>query len=62
MPGALGGAALAKTDIQRTLGVERFFIDNRKGKDSKFEDESRQMLAELLRGLSASEIDSRAEL
>ncbi|WPL17992.1 GTPase Era [Thiorhodovibrio winogradskyi] len=129
--GALGGAALAKVDIQRTLGVERFslgpvsnqrfpfilldrillycaramnwshgrkaaddsspnrvpdrtikkkrgfteeltsdqlktlskfFADSRKGKDSKFEDESRQILAELLRGLSASEIDSRADL
>jgi GTP-binding protein EngB required for normal cell division len=129
--GALGGAALAKVDIQRTLGVERFslgpitnqrfpfilldrillycaramnwshgrkaaddqardrvpdrvlkkrrgfseelsaeeiktlarfFADLRKGKDSKFEDDSRRILAELLRGLSSSDIDSRAEL
>ncbi|MBK5967259.1 MULTISPECIES: GTPase/DUF3482 domain-containing protein [Thiorhodovibrio] len=129
--GALGGAALAKVDIQRTLGVERFslgpvsnqrfpfilldrillycaramnwshgrkaaddsapnrvpdrlakrkrgfteelsqdqlktlakfFGDVRKAKDSKFEDDSRLILAELLQGLSASEIDSRAEL
>lgn len=129
--GALGGAALAKVDIQRTLGVERFslgpitnqrfpfvlldrillycaramnwshgrkaaddqardrvpdralrkkrgfteelnadqlktlarfFADTRKGKESKYEDDTRRIIGELLRGLSSSEIDSRAEL